>query len=474
MTLGRFDLNIEEVLSDWTIVSAVREIIANALDEQKLSNSDDISIIEHSDGEWHIIDYGRGLAAEHLTLKESEEKLESDLPLIGKFGVGLKDALATLHRNGVEVEIYSSKGTFRLVTDSKQEFEHIITLQVDYDSSACIEVGTEVRLIGIESFEIKGATRLFLELSGQNVIETNLLGQVINPEGATPGVYIHGVRVNDEPDFLFSYNISNLDSQLSRFLNRERQAVSRTAYGTMLREMLLECEAELIRNSLAAELEDRHYKESCYEVRRWADVGVFALERLCEQKSVVAVSQHQLEYDRHHIDDMRKEGTLPILMKEQELKRVRKLQQEFNTNIRLLKDWIKQDQEKYNLDPVAEAEMSKSERNVFATRNRLMRLVGIPEDDEPEIIVSNTTRPPKNIGEAGGEIVQTHVVGYYTRLTDTIVIHRGQLKTKVDFAGTLLHELAHRTSHRPDVDRGFELELTRYLGMVGASAVERR
>jgi len=474
MTLRRFDLNIEEVLSDWTIVSALREIIANALDEQKLSNSGDILIIERGDGEWHIIDYGRGLAAEHLTLKEDEEKLESDLPLIGKFGVGLKDALATLHRNGVEVEIHSSKGTFRLVTDSKQAFEDIITLHVDYDSTTCIEVGTEVRLIGIESYEIKKATRLFLELSGQDVIETNSGGQVINPDGATPGVYIHGVRVNEEPDFLFSYNISNLDPQLSRFLNRERQAVSRSAYGTVLREMLLECEAELIRNSLAAELENRNNTESCYEVRRWSDVGVFALERLCEQKSVVAVSQHQLEYDRHHIDDMRKEGTLPILMKEPELKRIRKLQQELNTKIRLLEDWIEQDQEKYDLDPVPESEMSESEKNVYSTRNRLMRLVGIPEDDEPEIIVSNTTRPPKNSGEAGGVIIETHVLGYYDPLTDTIVIHRDQLKANVDFVGTLLHELAHRTSRRPDIDRGFELELTRYLGMVGASAVERR
>jgi hypothetical protein len=100
-----------------------------------------------------------------------------------------------------------------------------------------------------------------------------------------------------------------------------------------------------------------------------------------------------------------------------------------------------------------------------------MRLVGVPEDNEPNIIVSNTTRPPRNAGEAGGLAVQRHVVGYYSRSEDLVVIHRNQLKNQADFAGTLLHELAHRSSGRPDVDRNFEIELTKFLGKVGKQAI---
>ena len=40
-----FDLNIEEILEDWEIYHALREIIANALDEQVLTNSKDIKIL---------------------------------------------------------------------------------------------------------------------------------------------------------------------------------------------------------------------------------------------------------------------------------------------------------------------------------------------------------------------------------------------------------------------------------------------
>src|SRR5262249_14926921 len=44
-TSGRdFDLNIEKVLDSWTVSHAIRELIANALDEQALSHTRDVQI----------------------------------------------------------------------------------------------------------------------------------------------------------------------------------------------------------------------------------------------------------------------------------------------------------------------------------------------------------------------------------------------------------------------------------------------
>ena len=37
--MKKFDLNIEEVLEDWEVYHALREIISNALDEQILSKT---------------------------------------------------------------------------------------------------------------------------------------------------------------------------------------------------------------------------------------------------------------------------------------------------------------------------------------------------------------------------------------------------------------------------------------------------
>lgn len=41
-----FDLNIEKILENWEVYHAIREIIANALDEQIITGTQDIQIIK--------------------------------------------------------------------------------------------------------------------------------------------------------------------------------------------------------------------------------------------------------------------------------------------------------------------------------------------------------------------------------------------------------------------------------------------
>jgi hypothetical protein len=74
----QFDLNIERVLEHWTVAHALREIIANALDEQALTGTVDPAIFKDAQGAWHIKDSGRGLRYEHLTQNENQEKLKEE------------------------------------------------------------------------------------------------------------------------------------------------------------------------------------------------------------------------------------------------------------------------------------------------------------------------------------------------------------------------------------------------------------
>lgn len=56
-----FDLNIEKVLEHWTIPFAIRELIANALDEQTLTGTSEPVIFKDGNGCWHVTDHGRGV-----------------------------------------------------------------------------------------------------------------------------------------------------------------------------------------------------------------------------------------------------------------------------------------------------------------------------------------------------------------------------------------------------------------------------
>ena len=61
-----FDLNIEKILEDWEIYHALREVIANAIDEQELTKTRKIEIDKDKENKWRIRDYGRGLKYERL------------------------------------------------------------------------------------------------------------------------------------------------------------------------------------------------------------------------------------------------------------------------------------------------------------------------------------------------------------------------------------------------------------------------
>jgi DNA gyrase/topoisomerase IV subunit B len=119
VVIRKFDLNIERILEGWEIRHALREVIANALDEQALTDTGEVKITKDSKGVWHVRDHGRGLRYEHLTQNENKEKLRNASKVVGKFGVGLKDALATVHRWEIGVTMRSKHSDVILEVASK-------------------------------------------------------------------------------------------------------------------------------------------------------------------------------------------------------------------------------------------------------------------------------------------------------------------------------------------------------------------
>ena len=165
-----FDLNIEKILENWEVYHAVREIIANALDEQILTNTAPITITQVN-GAWCIRDFGRGLNYHHLTQNENPEKLTND-KVIGRFGVGLKDALATLYRHGIRVEIHSKYGIFTLKEATKGAFSDIATLHVQIeDATDTTMSGTSFYLYGCSTDDIEKAKAMFLCFSAERMLE---------------------------------------------------------------------------------------------------------------------------------------------------------------------------------------------------------------------------------------------------------------------------------------------------------------
>src|SRR5712672_1094660 len=169
---NRFDLNIEKVLEDWGIHHALREVIANALDEQALTKTKEVDIFNDKEG-WHIRDYGRGIRYHHLTQNEDKEKHANPDKVIGKFGVGLKDALATFDRKKIAVRITSKHGHITLGKAAKHGFENITTLHALIEEPSDLKfVGTEFIFKKVKDEDIRSAKEFFLKFSGECLLES--------------------------------------------------------------------------------------------------------------------------------------------------------------------------------------------------------------------------------------------------------------------------------------------------------------
>lgn len=274
-----FDLNIECILEAWDNSHAVRELIANALDEQVLTGSRDIEIVKDGDA-WTIRDWGRGLRYEHFTQNENPEKLKAVGTVIGKFGVGLKDAMATLHRSGVEVEIESAHGVITLSQRAKHGFGDVVTLHAAVARPKDREfTGTIVRLHGLPDQDMESAKNFFLKFSGEKVVEQTRVGQILEKRGPTSRIYVAGLLVAEEENFAFSYNITSLTEAMKRALNRERTNVGRTAYTERVKTMLLQTNSPQVAEMLADQLVLLERGTASDEVR-WKDVAVHACKIL--------------------------------------------------------------------------------------------------------------------------------------------------------------------------------------------------
>src|SRR4051812_8712252 len=250
-----FDLNIETVLEDWGVHHAVREIIANALDEQTLTTTQGVAIFKDPQDRWHIRDYGRGLRHDHLTQNENQEKMAHPDQVIGKFGVGLKDALATFDRHHLNVILKSKYGDITTAKSRKHGFDDITTLHaLIHEPSDPTMIGTDVVIDGLADKDMAAAKDLFLRFSDETPLETTRHGQVLTKRKGPARIYITGVRVASEENFLFSYNITSITKSMKKALNRERTNVGRTAYADRIKALLKECTATPVARALVSDL----------------------------------------------------------------------------------------------------------------------------------------------------------------------------------------------------------------------------
>jgi hypothetical protein len=461
-----FDLNIDKVLEHWTVPFGLRELIANALDEQALTGTAQPEIRPDAAGNWHIRDFGRGLQYQHLSQNESTEKRQSEA-VIGQFGVGLKDALAVFERRGVGVTIRSRHCDVHIGRRPKANFADMVVLHalVDPPSDSRL-VGTDVALSGVTAEQVEEAKALFLQFSGDTVLETTDVGQVLAKQGAArPGrIYVKGLLVAEEPNFLFSYNITALNTPLRRALNRERSNVGRTAYTDRIKKILTSCTSHAVAGALSVDLAEYETGRAHDEILSWTEVAVHACRVLQTHEKVVFVTAHDLAESSPQLDYARDEGHRLVVVPGTVAGKLSRLSDLAGRPMVDLSQYRQQWNDSFSFTFVDETQLSAAERVVFSHARGIVALAGRGLDVAAvsQILVSETMR----MSETGDM-----TLGLWQPDERNIIVRRDQLASLSTFAGVLLHELGHVFSGETDGSLAFEGELTRLLGIVAAAAL---
>lgn len=462
--MKKFDLNIEEILEDWEIRHAVREIIANAIDEELISKSKrQIEIFKDDKKNWHIRDYGRGINTEHFTQKENEEKIKNP-HIIGKFGIGLKDALATFDRKGVIVTIKSRHLIMTLEKTKKHGFDDIVTLHANiYPPSDKEFQGTEFILENCPDTEIEKAKNLFLRFSGEKILEKTPVGQVINKKSNVARIYVNGVQVAEEENFLFSYNITELNKAIKKALNRERTNVGRTAYTDRIKSILKACENDNIVQKLVDDLSN-YDSGNKHDELEWTDIAVHACKLMNEHSKVVFFTSDQIISHPEFVDrvkgDKYKIQVVPQKIKDKISGEIDSSGKPIRDVDKFLDDW----NDSFIFDFVQEEQFSPRGKANFNRTNEILSFIGGKPKNVDEILISKTMRLDSNS--------YREVEGLWSPEERRIIIKYDQLKDLKSYAGTLLHETAHARSQAIDCTRDFENELTSLLGIIIKKTIE--
>jgi hypothetical protein len=279
-----------------------------------------------------------------------------------------------------------------------------------------------------------------------------------------PGrIYVNGVQVAEEENFLFSYNITALNKAIQKALNRERTNVGRTAYANRVQNILIACEEEEVARGLVKDLENYDFGEHHDELN-WSDVSVHACKLLNSRSKVVFFTSGEAISAPHVVDHAKGDNFDVVIIPQKIREKLRGAKDISGSPIRDMDQFKRDWNESFEFSFISEKQLSAAEKDIFRRTEQILSLVGGRPEFIKEVLISTTMRlDPHSHRE---------VIGLWEASRGRIIIRRDQLKTLQDYAGVLLHEVAHATSGAEDITGDFEDELTRYLGIISERAVK--
>jgi hypothetical protein len=372
------------------------------------------------------------------------------------------------------VKILSKCGDITLGKAQKSGFDDLTTLHayISEPSNPNLQ-GTEFLLSNLSDTDIEQAKQLFLKFNNETVIEQTKYGQVLSKTRNQGNIYINGVLVATEDNFLFSYNITLLNSAIKKAINRERTNVGRTAYAATVKNILLECQTREVADILTNDL--RQFSLGItHDELKWLDVQQHAASTLNKFQKVVFVTAEEIEKGTDLVEEARKGDfqvvAIPSNLRDKliEQNKIELEKQVENPEkpieiIRTFNQFVQERNENFEFKFISNSELNSNEQNTWSKKDKVLSIIGGKPWNVNEILISETMQKD--------DFTFRPADGLWQSSEKRVIIKRTVLESEQRFISILLHELAHAISGATDATRSFETELTRLLGVVGIKAL---
>lgn len=275
MTTKKIPLSLSRnYVRDWRIEDAIRELIANALDQEDYE-------IDIAGNTLYINSYG-GTIPEDCILLGNGSKVSGDSN-IGQFNEGLKIALLVLCRNNISVELRNGcdKWTPSL---EYSELYNTECLHITIERDACSdENSVHIEVKGLSDYTLNKVKDNTLALQGEYEYHETTYGTILLDEQHEGKVYIGGLFV-DYFKSEYGYNFSPEDFPL----DRDRKALKpfdvqwqcKDIFDEYSKHIEDEEEADKLMHSLAEGDKGLEYSNLNYR----SDVVVSAADKLYKEK----------------------------------------------------------------------------------------------------------------------------------------------------------------------------------------------
>jgi hypothetical protein len=228
-------------VKDWGLKEAIRELIANALDAERLQ--DHLMEVEHDEElrQLTIASAGARLQPKHLLLGVSEKGGEES---IGRFGEGFKCAVLVLLRLGKSVRFETGKQVWQPRFVKSKTFDMPV-LAFDITTSSKEVDAIRITVSGLSAEDWDEAKTMFRFMQAWGEVELvdmvswwtgapkNQRATVVKDTDLKGFIYVGGVYVGKDPDLLYGYDLPPTCVRL----DRDRRAVNIAELGSVFSEI---------------------------------------------------------------------------------------------------------------------------------------------------------------------------------------------------------------------------------------------